>query len=440
MKISSWHYLYRSRLWAVICGALVCGALIGGAPAQLAKRTTKSSGPRALGLVEILANGKARIQTICIMVDGKFFDGGTYKATPVPMAVAPQTVYEGTRNGVSIGLYTIADARAARGIWFGEGKWVPTGSEPKRPPPITSTKRVDEDEAPPILRRADSASAKADEGKPAESKPAESKPGDSKPNDAKHDDATALAPTGADAPPRLTKSPSKSAESSETATVSLVGAGERPILRRSKPGDVPQKFEDKDFAATAAVKEHFVAVSDAGGPEPRSYVLFAKPDDVVAYRKKIQAMASEAVRALYRLKPDAHAGKKAGPAVAFANAQMQTFDLTNSNDPVVVFTASVDPAEKMAGAATYSSSAHATVMVVARVDIYGELRKLLAEATDDHHLDVYPRLEFLDAADADGDGSGELVFRESSDLGSGFVVYRVGLDKVWTVFDSLRNY
>ncbi len=430
MKISSSHYLYRSGLWSVICGALVCGVLISGAAAQLAKRTTKSSGPRALGLVEILANGKARIQTICIMVDGKFFDGGTYKATPVPMAVVPQTVYEGTRNGVSIGLYTIADARAARGSWFGEGKWVPTGSEPKRPPPITSTKRVDEDEAPPILRRADSPSAKADEGKP----------GDSKPNDAKSGDVKPSVPAGADAPPRLTKGTSKPPESSDAAPPVLVGAGERPILRRSKPGDVPQKFDDKDFASTAQVKEHFVAVSDAGGPEPRSYVLFAKPDDVVTYRKKLQAMASETVRALYGLKPDPHVRKKAGPAVVFANAQMQTFDLTNSNDPVVVFTASVDPAEKMAGSATYSSSAHATVIVVARVDIYGELRKLLAEATDDHHLDVYPRLEFLDAADADGDGSGELVFRESSDLGSGFVVYRAGLDKVWTVFDSLRNY
>ena len=78
--------------------------------------------------------------------------------------------------------------------------------------------------------------------------------------------------------------------------------------------------------------------------------------------------------------------------------------------------------------------------VVARVDIYGELRKLLAEATDDHHLDVYLRLEFLDAVDADGGGSGQLVFRENSDTAQGFVVYRAGLDRVWPLFDSLRNY
>lgn len=410
MNRTSSRYLYRTGLCSVILAVLACGAW-----AQVAKRTKKSSGPRALGLVEILTNGKARIQTICIMVDGKFFDGGTYKATPVPMSVAPQTVYEGTRNGLSIGLYTIVDARAARGSWFGEGKWVPTGSEPKPPPPITSTKRVDEEEAPPILRRADSPSAKADQTKPSETKPGSSSP---------------PLPTGADAPPKLKKD-SKDAAPPPTTVPMAPGAGERPLLRRGKPGEGQQKFEDKDFASTAPVKEHFLAVSDAGGPEPRSYILLAKPDDVIAYHRKLEAMASEAVRALYKAKLDA---RSKPVSIAFTNAQMQTFDLTNSNDPVLVFTATVDPADKTLGAA------HATVTVIARVDIYGELRKLLAEATDDRHLDVYPRLDFLDAADADGDGSGELVFRETSDNSSGFVVYRAGLDKVWTMFDSLRNY
>ena len=421
MKLLPLRYLYRTLLWGVICGVLVFGAA-----AQIAKRSTKSFGPRALGLVEILANGKARMQTICIMVDGKFYDAGTYKATPVPMSLDAQTVYEGTRNGESTGLYTISAARPARGNWFGEGKWIPTGSEPKRPPPITSTKRVDEEEAPPILRRADSASAKAEPSKPVETKPGASAP---------------PPPTGADAPPRFKKGEATSPE--RTAPAAL-GAGERPILRRGKPGDAQQKFEDKDFSSTVIVKEHFVAVSDAGGPEPRPYVLFTKPDEVVMYRKKLQAMASETVRALYGLKTNAHASKRVAASVAFTNVQMQTFDLTNSNDPVLVFTATVDPAEKMVGAgptsATGASVTHAAVTVVARVDIYGELRKLLAEATDEHHLDVYPRLEFVDAVDADGDGSGELVFRETSDGGSGFVVYRAGLDRMWTVFDSLRNY
>ncbi len=362
------------------------------------------------------------------MVDGKFYDAGTYKATPVPMSLAVETVYEGTRNGISTGLYTVSDARKVHAGWFGEGKWVPTGSEPRRAP-VTSTKRVDEDEAPPILRRADSASTKPAETKPVETKPTETKVGDAKPSE----------PTGADAPPRLKKGASKDAAAPALTMPGVPGAGERPILRRSKPGDAPQKFEDKDFSPTVVVKEHFLAVSDAGGPDTRPYVLAAKPDDVLSYRKKLQAMALDTVRALYGVKADAqaaHSGKpKVVPGIAFKDAQMQTFDLTNSNDPVLVFTATVDPEEKIAG-----GTGKATVTVVARVDIYGDLKQLLAEATDDHHLDVYPRLEFLDAVDADGDGNGELVFRETLDAGQGFVVYRAGLDRVWPLFDSLRNY
>src|SRR5260221_13496489 len=132
MSTPSSRYLYRTGLWSVICVVLVCGAW-----AQLAKRAAKSSRPRALGLVESLTNGKARIQTICIMVDGKFYDGGTYKATPVAMAVLPQTVYEGTRNSASIGLYTIADVRAGRSSSVAEGQRMPAGSGPK-PGPTTS--------------------------------------------------------------------------------------------------------------------------------------------------------------------------------------------------------------------------------------------------------------------------------------------------------------
>ena len=416
MKTDSSRPLYRTAQAGVICAALLCAAVVC-APAQIAKRAKKSSGPRAMGLVEILASGKARIQTICIMVDGKFFDAGTYKAMPVPMALYANTVYEGTRNGVSTGLYTVSDARPAGGAWFGEGKWVPTGSEPKAPPPILSTKRVDPDEAPPVLRRADSASAKTEQA------PLAAKPADSGPS----------LPTGADAPPKLKKSGSSGTAPPATSVPVAPGAGERPVLRRSKPGEAQQKFDDKDFAITAPVKEHFLAISDAAGPEPRSFVLFARPDDVLMYRKKLEVMASDTVRALYGQK--AATGKRPAASLRFTNAQMQTLDLTSSNDPVLVFTAGVDPSEKMSGAAI-----HPTVTVIARVDIYGELRKLLAEATDDHHLDVYPRLEFLDAADAEGDGNGDLVFRQTSDGATGFVVYRAGLDQVWTLFDSLRNY
>ena len=54
--------------------------------------------------------------------------------------------------------------------------------------------------------------------------------------------------------------------------------------------------------------------------------------------------------------------------------------------------------------------------------------------TDSQHLDVIPRLELIDAVDADGDGRGELLFREISDAGKAFVVYRVIGDRLWPLF------
>jgi len=79
-----------------------------------------------------------------------------------------------------------------------------------------------------------------------------------------------------------------------------------------------------------------------------------------------------------------------------------------------------------------------SVLLVAYPDIYNNLHSVYVGVTDRFHLDLTPRLELIDAVDADGDGRGELLFREVADSGSGWVIYRPTQDKLWKMYDSLH--
>jgi hypothetical protein len=143
--IRSW--LYRSARRAVTWALVVLG-VAQLASTQVAKKNKETKGPRALGLVELSSDGKARLIPIAIMVDGKFYDAGAYKASPVPLALWRETVYEGEKTGIPQGLFTVGGAlQTTPGNWLADGKWRPAGSNPRsiaRPAPKT-----DEDEGPP---------------------------------------------------------------------------------------------------------------------------------------------------------------------------------------------------------------------------------------------------------------------------------------------------
>ncbi len=193
------------------------------------------------------------------------------------------------------------------------------------------------------------------------------------------------------------------------------------------------------------------AISDASGPEPRSFTFEWLKGEEEDRRKQLVDAAKEQLRAYLTARAKAttlpasaaahpRAGQHAAklPEPIFENTQMVAYDLWNSNQPVIIFSAQAHMPPPAAGTAHSEADAELqySIVLVAYPDIYNNLHKLYSAVTDKFHLDMTPRLDLIDAVDADGDGRGELLFRQTSDAGSGWVVYRATADKLWKMFDS----
>ena len=192
------------------------------------------------------------------------------------------------------------------------------------------------------------------------------------------------------------------------------------------------------------------AISDAGGPDARSYTYDTKPAEEAAFRVKMIDLASSELRKASPSKVTQGktstartVRKPANPSSsAFTDVQLRIFDLSSSNEPVLVLSARA-PSPQVPGASKASAdSAPATaslpreITLVARTSLEGELHKLFFSTTDVQHLDVAPRMELIDAVDADGDGRGELLFRTTSDAGSSYAIYRATADQLWPLYEG----
>ena len=112
---------------------------------------------------------------------------------------------------------------------------------------------------------------------------------------------------------------------------------------------------------------------------------------------------------------------------------LRAFDLDFSNSPTLVLTAKVPaPSAKPAGGGEFDYF----VTVVARVDINGQAQKIFSSVTDNNHLDAFPRLEIIDALDADANGRGDLLFRQHSDSGVSYALYRVYPYQMVKIFEG----
>ena len=433
------------------------------AAAQVSPHDKKPKSPRALGLVELTSSGKAHLVPITILFDGEFYDAGAYKAAPVPMALESGTVYEAVRTGISQGLFTVTGALEANHTWIAEGTWqsasalAASAAEAAKKKEAQSKPAPEPVEGPPVLRRASSA-------KPAEPPPAP--PAESKP-DAKPSVPAPAAPAPA-APASSTPNASAPATSAAAPAVSEPTVPEedpnRPVLKRGPPSPAELKKRNAPVASPTKVDLHgpsdahkpsapvssasgsmqlIPAISDADGPDPRPYAYSLKPDEEQKLRKKILALAADEVQARAAQltaesqtgsRPSSPAGTKAKPPQpSFDEVEFHAFDLSNSNEPVLVVTAKARmPARPNAAGADVQY----IITLVTREDMYGDLHKVFSSITDSQHFDVLARMELIDAVDADGDGRGELLFRQVSDAGSAFILYRVIGDRLWPLFQS----
>jgi hypothetical protein len=462
--------LYRNRMFAVTLAASSVLASTWLGPQLVAQvqgpiphyghKPASAKGPRALGLVQLSPKGKARLTPIAIMMDGKFYDAGSYKAAPVPMALDFGIVYEGLRTGVSQGVFTITQPGQLNHVWIAEGTWLPAGAKAPEKSKKYSTPVIEDKDAPPVLHRH---SDKADSDSGSEKDKSE--------KDKKDQQKPATAPT----PPEATKPPATPEPAKTSASASASTSNEpiedpnRPRLRRGKPDstarrepfvtfdplmdvvpagtpssgtDKPDAKTAKDSAAPSPPFTFIPAISDAGGPDPRPYTYDVKPSEEASYRSKMLALAATQLRtqANTATKEAAPAQRTASPRKsasklpkpAFDDVSLRIFDLSNSNEPVLVLSARIHPA----AGAIESFEDPKEITLIARTNLEGELKKLFFSQTDSRHLDVAPRMELIDAVDADGDGRGELLFRRTSDSGSSFAIYRVTADGLWTLFEG----
>jgi len=428
-------------------------------------------GPRAVGLIQLSPKGnKGRIIPIVIMMDGRFYDAGSYKAAPVPMALDFGTVYEGFRAGVSQGIFTVTQPGQLNHAWIAEGTWLPAGMKgpeksKKYAPPVIED---DDTNGPPVLHRRvpkaesdgspDGKDKDKDQQKPATTPPAP--------------------PAGAPTPPGTANPPAPPEPAKASAPVPAAAPAEdepiydpnRPRLRRGKPDSStrhepfttfdaltdaapavtgvgkPDAKTGKDSAAASPQIIFVPAISDAGGPDPRSYTYDVKPAEEAIYRNKmldlattqLQAQTSAATKEAAATPKKSSTGKSARkstdklPKPAFDDVSLRIFDLSSSNEPVLVLSAKTHPPS----GATAGFEEPKEITLIARTNLEGELHKLFFSQTDSRHLDVFPRMELIDAVDADGDGRGELLFRRTFDSGSAYAIYRVTADRLWPLFEG----
>ena len=384
--------------------------------AQTTSNRARSKGPRAVAILEFDTKKQVHLVPVTIMLNGDFFDASIYKASPVPMALEPETVYEGVRSGISQGVFTVARAHQVLGNWVGEGNWEPVdlNKPTKKPAPLAPVEETDD--KPPVLRRHGSEKPATPAPTPAPTPPPTASPKDT--------DTVRVGGKAKD-----TKETKEAMEPSE-----------RPVLRRGAPEktEPDASFYEANSTKSWTVVATISAVSDAKEENARSYHYVLVPDQERELLEKVQALAMKELHTRAGSSVDAPPVRTAKASKAKADSQskfkdvkFQAYDPSTTNEPIFVFEANTPVMDKLSGKELPNH-----VMLVVREDIYGDLHVIFSSISDPMHMDSQPRCEFVDVVDAEGDGYGELLLRRTYESGRAFSVYRVIGNQLWPLFEG----
>jgi len=445
---------------------------------------------RAIAVIEFLPGGSARLVPIALWMDGKYYDASLYAANPEPLAVQPGTVYEALNYGETAGTFVVSMPKQLNGNWEADGRWSPyramdaklAADAAKQAKPKSNPGKAiftsGADEGPPVLRRpgqpgasdqtqaasagttggsssktessgsatssstGDTASAAANSGRPTLKRPTDETSASS-PQSSPPASAPAASNDGPDRPtlrnPSAPAASSKSAASTGVSAASNDTDADRPVLSR---GQQPQAASPKPAPSTPtahAIPEKpssgplraLAAISDAGKYENRPLLYSMAPEQQQLLAQPMLALALADLRAYAAKHPTSPAVPK---GAGIKDYDLRFFDLDFSNTPTIVLTAKLPQGNAGSRLFVYYAT------VVAHLDINGIPIKVFSSVTDTTHLDVYPRMELVDALDADANGRGDLLFRQYSDAGISYGLYRVfpyNMEKVFEGGSSL---
>jgi hypothetical protein len=172
----------------------------------------------------------------------------------------------------------------------------------------------------------------------------------------------------------------------------------------------------------------YPAISDAGTYQSRPLIYTMSSGEREGFEQAALKLAMDEIRAF--------AAKHNGPAIpktaTITDYDARAFDLEYSSSPTVVLSAKLPIAGPKGAPADFTYF----VTVVARVDINDQAQKIFSSVSDTKHLDAYPRMELIDAVDADANGRGDLLFRQYSDVGITYGLYRVSAYQIEKIFEG----